>query len=815
MTDMLSNARVPAARPRLALLLATALAAGLTAALMLFSGSAAASRARSPRRGSQPRIARPGCALKGGKKSSTRARRVCTGVASGAPAPSVAHPAPVEVTSISAGGTTTTTTSGGESQAAPPQAPGAGGSPGPAAEPGGVVTDPIDPRYLTSLPFGRTSFWVQPWRAYLDTWPASRLLSSAGVNFNVGARNSDAVAQLLHDDGFTLARTNLSWNGLSYSDPTKLRGDYEPQLRARLTALREHGLRPLIVLDANSGAPTPLKLVTLETLAEAPAGAQTVTLSPASAAQVVPGKTGFSGLVFGGLPDLLIASVSSDGVATLARPLPEALPAGSHPGATLLYAPFGPPTLPDGAPNPAFQETLAGWTSYVATVCRLASSIFGPGGFDLEVWNELTFGSQFLNSDYYYSSEGGEPGSAPEGEPAASSPHRHAITKAVVQAILRATVAYVRSPASGLSPEVGITNGFASETPFPSGAAAPQGLTALSKHPYVGLRSFPSAYDVNALRPVNALGLQDTNPREPPPFTPLFVPSYESLLPEYTLTGTSTETLIRDLAPFTTDLYGFPHGREVGPAGSPPIQKWVTEYNLSLPQGVGAGLTPADRVHFHAKALLRSLVAMVSKGVSRDYFFAAQAGGLSVVGDEFFSALNAHPGTYPGDQLGGEITNGFHNLLTRFQGPGPTGPARQLKLVSIAQDGNHAQFTGDGTAGHPSLYDREVLAVFPYQASPTRFVIPVYVMTRNLLTLYQPAAPATETTRFDLPNETFRITLANLPETKTPPAVSAYDPLHDQNTPAKLLHREGNTATFELAATDYPRLLNISYGAGT
>ena len=132
---------------------------------------------------------------------------------------------PVEVTSISAGGTTTTTTGGGgESQAAPPQAPGAGGSPAPTAEPGGVVTDPIDPRYLTSLPFGRTSFWVQPWRAYLDTWPASRLLSSAGVNFNVGARNADAVAQLLHDDGFTLARTNLSWNGLSYSDPTEAAG---------------------------------------------------------------------------------------------------------------------------------------------------------------------------------------------------------------------------------------------------------------------------------------------------------------------------------------------------------------------------------------------------------------------------------------------------------------------------------------------------------------------------------------------------------------------------------------------------------------
>ncbi len=40
----------------------------------------------------------------------------------------------------------------------------------------------------------------------------------------------------------------------------------------------------------------------------------------------------------------------------------------------------------------------------MATVCREAASIFGPGGYDLEVWNELTFDSQFLNSEHYYSS---------------------------------------------------------------------------------------------------------------------------------------------------------------------------------------------------------------------------------------------------------------------------------------------------------------------------------------------------------------------------------------------------------------------------
>ncbi|HVR05519.1 MAG TPA: hypothetical protein VMS02_05715, partial [Solirubrobacteraceae bacterium] len=63
------------------------------------------------------------------------------------------------------------------------------------------MTDPIDPRYLTEVPFGTSSFWVQPWRAYMDTWPASRLDDALGINFNVGPDEAEAVAQLLQDSG--------------------------------------------------------------------------------------------------------------------------------------------------------------------------------------------------------------------------------------------------------------------------------------------------------------------------------------------------------------------------------------------------------------------------------------------------------------------------------------------------------------------------------------------------------------------------------------------------------------------------------------
>ncbi|HTU61498.1 MAG TPA: hypothetical protein VMF89_23745, partial [Polyangiales bacterium] len=76
----------------------------------------------------------------------------------------------------------------------------------------------------------------------------------------------------------------------------------------------------------------------------------------------------------------------------------------------------------------------------------------------------------------------------------------------------------------------------------------------------------------------------------------------------------------------------------------------------------------------------------------------------------------------------------------------------------------------------------------------------------------QPNAPTNNPTRFDLPNETFQITLTNLPQTNTPPTITAYDPIQNKNTPAHLTNQTNNTATIEIATTDYPRILTINYG---
>jgi hypothetical protein len=666
----------------------------------------------------------------------------------------------------------------------------------PAPTIGGVLSDPIDSRYLTDVPFGRRSFWTQPWRAYLDTWPASRLLNAVGINFNVMPSEADGVARLLQSSGFRLARIELSWNLLSYDDPSRFA---DPDgVRRRLLAMREHGLRPLILLNANSGGPTPAREVNLTTTNKAPAGARVVSLDSASAAAVVPGRTGFDALSFGGSPDVLIESIDADGVATLSRPLPTGLAAGPHPGATLRYAPFGPPRLSDGRPNPAFQETLAGWLRYVSTVCAEADAVFGSGGYDLEIWNELSFGSEFLSEANYY------------------SPARDGGSGSVSETLLEKTVAFVRDPANGIADGVGISDGFASQTPFAAAGSVPVGTTALSKHLYRGPQYFPRNAVVNSIRPLDALGASDSTTSKAP-YKPKFTPSFASALPEYFLTAIQTETVARDLAPFATEIYGTPHGRAVGPPGSAPVQTWMTEYNLNTNTLFPLGVENPDRYigtasagekeRLQAVIALRSLVSMTAKGMSRVYFYAAaHSDGYSLVSDRFMTALNAAPGTYPGDSLGGETMDALRRLLARFRGPGPDGPARRLELRSIAQEGNHAQFAGDGSAAHPDLYDRELLAVFPFQSSPTSFVIPVYVMTPNLTTVYPGSG-----SRFDLPDENFRITLGNLPETAEPPTVAAYDPMRDSETPARLVSRQGDRAVFEVAATNYPRLLTIEY----
>jgi hypothetical protein len=659
-----------------------------------------------------------------------------------------------------------------------------------------AVQRPIDPAYQAVLPWGTYSHWIQPWRAYLDTVPAPALRGAVGINFNVTADEAPRAARLLRLAGVRRARTEAGWGSLDYDDPARLlRGD-AAALAARLRALHRNGIRPLIVLNANQGAPCPLRRLDLELVTPAQQGDRTIRLPPASASSIVPRHTGLDAFDGYKAAASIITSVTPDGLARLARPLERSLPAGTYHASTLRYLPFARPYRAEGStePNPDYELTLRGWLQYVEAVSNFTKRTLGGTGFDLEIWNELSFGSDFLDLSKYLGTD----------LPAGAGD--------VTETMPRATVAWLRDPARGLQ-HVGITNGFESQRPGGSGANSPPGLTAISKHPYAGLKHFPSAAVADGNRPVNALGHPEGRLDASGHWHQSFVPKYDALFPEWFLTGLQTETLIRDLSPMTSLVYGRPHGRHTHPPGAPAPQLWITEVNLDpeggdlstpLPRRSRLRLSEAEQRHVQAKSVLRYLSAYVNKGARAIYLYAAKAGGLSLISPSFFSS--AGPQRAISARAGGATMEALQRFTRAFRGPAALRTRRQLSLLRIRDFERRVQFQGDGTTAHPPLYDRDVLAFLPFQVSDRRFVTPVYVMTRDVAKVY-PVRGRSGSSQMDMPPEPFDLTIGGLRTCRL--HISVLDPLSGARPRARIRSCRPGRLVVGVPVTDSPRLLTL------
>lgn len=666
---------------------------------------------------------------------------------------------------------------------------------------GGTLRNPIDQRQQTALAFGERSHWLQPWRAYLDTPPATRLRDAIGIQFNVEPAEAAPTARLIARSGFRRARIEVGWDSVSDGEPARLS---DPgRLRTYLEALRGNGIRPLLLLNAHHGAPGPTVRLTARLTRAARRGDREVRLDRATARAVAPGRTGLDAPE-GKAADVLFTAIRPNGTAVLSKPLPRDLDAGGHPASTLRYEPFGPPRRRDGRRNPVFERTLAGWLEYVRVVTVEARSILGSDAFDVEVWNELGFGSDFLFQERYY------------------DPPRETGKGDVTREILHRTVSFLRDPANAL-PDVGIGNGFANQRPWDAGSTSPRGLTAIGKHPYYLIRRFPddSVFDGDA--PLDARGRPDfTRERAgdgKPRHRDRFVPRYDAFFPEYILTGIQTEHLIRDISPITTEVYGVRHGRRTHPPGGRPPAVWVTETNLdpsgadpSRPGMTGrgpiGGLTPRDVEHLHAKAALRYLTAFVNKGVSALYLFGAKGENLALIQPAFFEQLRAAPGRQPGDEASGETMQAVGRLARELARAEERVRPRPLRLLSISDDHGHQQFGGDGTPAHPPLRDRDAVAFFPFQLRDGEYLAATYVMTRNLAKLYRREARESDVSRFDLPEAPFRLAIGGLGRGRV--RVSASDPLTGDSVRARVVSRSRRRVVVELPLTDSPRLLKLS-----
>jgi hypothetical protein len=438
--------------------------------------------------------------------------------------------------------------------------------------------------------------------------------------------------------------------------------------------------------------------------------------------------------------------------------------------ATLKYAPFSDASTDEG------RATLKGWKTYARTIARFTAETLGTTGradlgFDLEIWNEMSFGSWFINQNHYY-------------DPAPRKLDENAVYLDIVRATAEAAEA---EPA--LFAGVRLEDGFANTLPWPASSQMPARVSALSHHPYSGRKVFPAERSKGT--PLNAVGLPDKSG---------FVPAYAECFPEYFATALQTETIIRDMAPLTTDIYGVRHGRFARPGN--PCWCWITEVNYA--PGEDGVTDQALALRLKAKAISRYYCFYLNKGVERLYLFAAAANDpaqgdleLGVLRQDFVNRTLAET-KHPPDS--GRWTSPALLAIRRIadrmrEGLDPgLKETRALDLVAVEDAHNARQFEGDPSDLHarPPLLDRDVFAFLPFQVNARRFVIPFYVMTRDI--------------KRDLPEEKFTVTVRGF-DAKA--KFSAYDPIRDARSAVRVISADASAVKLELSARDYPVLLEV------
>lgn len=637
--------------------------------------------------------------------------------------------------------------------------------------PAGTLTTPYtNPEHFTRVPFGAHSHWLQPWRAYSETVPATTFLQGIGIQWNLSnSVNDELVAQMVSRKGIARARVEMTWNHIDFNDETQIIPNSAEHFRSELLALKKHGIRPLILVNAHHGQPCPTKFVERLIVANARSGDTTVQLNDVSEL-----KIGYSGLSYVGddkAAGFLITKINGNTL-TLSKPLPKDINAGTKLViATLKYRPFSPPDTED------YKNTIAGWQRYVGTVAKFVANVLGTTqspdkGFDLEIWNELSFGSYFLYINSYY----------------AQKPYNYN-EDSIWDNLVQETVAYVEAHPADFQ-GVLITNGLANTIPWPASSKNPARVTAISKHPYAGRKNYPDDEPDNT-RAINALFQEDQSK---------FIPKYSAYFPEYFATVLQTETMVRDMGPITSEIGGTKHGRYAREVNGVVIPNpvWMTEINIS-PVEDNSDVTTERAMQLKAKTTARYLCFFLNKGVTQVHLFAAEGGdkALGIVNENFLKYAEQPNAVYPNNDT--SYTSPSLAVIARMvdkmkQEVDPNlKNTRELQVVSISDTHDHYQFVGDGTAAHPNLYDRDVFAFLLYQANARRFIIPYYVMTRDITK--------------DLVPEKFTIQIKGVKGEGA--SLTAYDPIKNKDVPVAVNSKGVDTLSVTLTATDYPYLLTI------
>ncbi len=603
------------------------------------------------------------------------------------------------------------------------------------------------PAPVTAIPFGVVSHWLQPWRELCQVRSWDEVAGGIGAGIGSFGVQQDALV-MLRQHGFRLARIELGW-GLV--DPTKEdQFQNQAEVIALLARLRKADLRPLILLNANDGHPCPFVAYPVQLLADAQAGAQSVTL--VSTAGLVPGRSGFGHFSKAPLGSVLVKAIDGQRV-SLSRPLPEAIAGGATVGfVTLNYEPF---SAPGSTQN---ERTIAGWLNYVDLVCKTATAALGTAGandrgFDLEIWNELTFGSRFLSINNYY-------------EPALLQYNSHLIYGEIVQRTA-ARIAAAPSDYRG----VGLTDGFGNTTPWTAASQEPPRVNAISKHPYPPILGFPESQKSNAVG-LDALGQRTS-----------FVPSYKAFFPEYFGNVIQSESICRDVSDQDNQIGSVRHGRlaRVVNGKVSPVDLWITE--IGCYAGQLAGGDPAQLQRQLAAFAVRSVFFHLGIGVTRVYLFQAfgRLGSYGLV-DQATPTTPSLPVLLIARLLG---------AMRGDEQAGSPGMLAQIRLAALRGPADASLFAGGGTSNLPPMTTADSLVLLPIQASANRIAVIYYIMTRDIR----------------VPLDAQPVKLAVQLQNILNYSVTSYDPLKDAHSTLEHQSTGSHNIEVQLSATDMPKLL--------
>ncbi|WP_284641766.1 S-layer homology domain-containing protein [Paenibacillus silviterrae] len=669
--------------------------------------------------------------------------------------------------------------------------------------------------------FGKRSFYHAPWKSYMDTWDARKYFETLGVNFNVAHEEAEAVAKLLAEAGIRSARVEIGWDNLDYDDDTKLKPRSHEHIGKVLRALANHGIRPMILLNANSGMPSPSRITQARLVRDAKAGDRHLYLEQVSGIKL--NYTGLHAVHYQTMYPIITAVESATGKVTLSAPLANDLKAGPIELSTLKYLPFSEPSYSDGTPNPASAETVRGWTQYITTVTRfvkdnLQSDGQADAGFDLEVWNEYTFGSEFLSLNNYY-----EPDLPLTGKIQYTGGGKTVLGH---ELILPLTADFVSKPENRL-PGVRVLSGFSNQRPWDNGTDMWPTQHGISRHYYTGFKpgeSYIAEGHTDSTKVyLNALGGRDGQevPGNPDQTVPgsYYVPPHEAGFPEMRFYAYETEFVTRDVQPFPGSMPL--HHRYASPGGGKTGKLWMTETNFhrrpiadDLASKLGTHVDDPRLVslmqHMGAKSTLRNYLFYGHKGLETIDLYAVKSEiGFSMIPDSFFQKLaqSQYQLTPEVRGLAGPQLTSLTNLSALMRTGRPVATPRPLKVEGITEYEPRLVYEGDGTPEHPSRYHGDDLAILPYQLDEGRFAIGYYVVTRNLAHVWDSSKQLWDPARYQMPDQTFDITLSNVRGSGS--NVYAYDPVQGTRMPVTVVESTYNQVKVRLQVTDYPRMLMI------